>query len=87
MRKVMFSMNISIDGCYEHTLFAPGEELAADLIDELYLIIHPILSGEHKRLFDEFLTPEKHNFQLAYTQPFPSGAIALHYQKRNTKDF
>jgi dihydrofolate reductase len=27
MRKVMFAMNISIDGCYEHTHFAPDEEL------------------------------------------------------------
>jgi dihydrofolate reductase len=29
MRKVMFAMNVSIDGCYEHTSFgsAPDEEL------------------------------------------------------------
>lgn len=27
MRKVIFAMNISIDGCYEHTEFAPDEEL------------------------------------------------------------
>ncbi|MEO6978458.1 MAG: dihydrofolate reductase family protein [Mucilaginibacter sp.] len=55
--------------------------LGAGLIDELYLIVHPILVGENKRLFDNFLVPEKLNFQLEYTQIFKSGAIALHYQK------
>src|ERR1700712_3627316 len=27
MRKVLFAMNISIDGCHEHTHFSPDEEL------------------------------------------------------------
>lgn len=27
MRKLIFAMNISIDGCFEHTEFAPDEEL------------------------------------------------------------
>jgi dihydrofolate reductase len=55
--------------------------LETGLIDELYLIVHPILVGEGKRLFDDFLVPEKLNFELMYTQIFKSGAIALHYQK------
>ena len=55
--------------------------LELGLIDELYLVIHPILVGENKRLFEKFLVPEKLNFQLQYTQLFKSGAIALHYQK------
>ena len=181
MRKVMFAMNISIDGCYEHTHFSPDEELmeyftqlmrdtglivygrktyelmvpfwpdvAKDrsgtpgdiafaeamtpiqkivlsrtlkkatnnttivnenpeglirelkqqpgkkiafssasllpqilelgLIDELYLVVHPILVGENKRLFENFLVPNKLNFQLEHTRKFKSGAIALHYQ-------
>ena len=29
MRKVMFAMNISIDGCYNHTFANPDEELMA----------------------------------------------------------
>jgi dihydrofolate reductase len=182
MRKVMFAMNISIDGCYEHTHFSPNEELMdyftrlmqdtglivygrktyelmvpywpdvaknktgdpediafgeamtpiekivlsrtlknapentrivsdnpealirelkqqpgkkiafssisllprmleLDLIDELYLVVHPVLVGENKRLFENFLVPEKLSFQLEHTQLFKSGAIALHYQK------
>jgi dihydrofolate reductase len=183
MRKVMFAMNMSIDGCYEHTHFTPDEELmdyftrvmqdtgvivygrktyelmvpywpevaknrsgtpgdiafaeamtpiekivlsrtlenaakntrivnenpegllrelklqsgkkvafssasllprllGLGLIDELYLVIHPVLAGEKKRLFENFLVPEKLNFQLEHTQLFKSGAIALHYQKK-----
>lgn len=182
MGKVMFAMNISIDGCYEHTHFSPNEELmdyftrlmldtglivygrktyelmvpywpevaknqsdrpsdiafakamtpiekivlsrtlknatentrivtenpeglirelkqqpgkniafssaslfprllTLGLIDELYLVVHPILVGENKRLFENFLVPEKLNFQLEHTQLFKSGVIALHYQK------
>src|ERR1700712_2245949 len=27
MRKVLFAMNISIDGCYEHTHFIPDKEM------------------------------------------------------------
>ena len=55
--------------------------LAAGLIDELYLVVHPVLVGESKRLFENFLVPEKLNFQLVHTQQFQSGVIALHYQK------
>jgi dihydrofolate reductase len=184
MRKVLFAMNISIDGCYEHTHFSPDEELmdyftrlmldtgliiygrktyelmvpywpevarnqtdtpeniafakamtpipkivlsrtlknAAEntsivsedpealirklkqqpgkkiafssasllpkmlglgLIDELYLVVHPVLVGGDKRLFENFLLLEKHNLKLAASQPFQSGAIALHYQKND----
>jgi len=183
MRKVMFAMNISIDGCYDHTKFGPGEDLmdyftglmketgvivygrktyelmvpfwpeiaetrvgtpdeiafadamvlipkivlsrtlktvpentrivsenpeglilelkkqpgkkiafssasllprmlSVGLIDELYLVVHPVLVGDNKRLFDNFLLPEKHNFQLEHTQQFKSGVIALHYQRK-----
>jgi len=55
--------------------------LKLGLIDELYLIVHPVLVGEKKRLFENFLVPKKLNFQLEHTQLFKSGAIALHYQK------
>jgi dihydrofolate reductase len=55
--------------------------LGLGLIDELYLVVHPALIGENKRLFENFLAPEKLNFQLVHTQQFKSGAMALHYQK------
>jgi len=61
------------------TLLAPMLELG--LIDELHLIVHPALVGGEKRLFDDFHSPEKHNFKLVSSQTFRSGVIALHYQK------
>lgn len=181
MRKVMFAMNISIDGCYSHTFAAPDEELMAyftrlmhntgvivygrktyelmvpywpdvaknktgnpediafaeamvpiekivvsrtlknvpentrivsenpegllrelkqqpgktialssttmlprmldmGLVDELKLIVHPVIVAENKHLFDTVSV--KTNFNLAETMQFKSGVIALHYQKR-----
>jgi len=57
------------------------EMLELGLIDELYLIVHPILVGKGKRLFENFHSPEKQNLKLTASQSFQSGAIALHYQK------
>jgi len=57
--------------------------LEAGLIDELYLIVHPVLVGDNKRLFENFQSPEKQNFTLTSSQTFQSGAIALHYHKND----
>jgi dihydrofolate reductase len=59
------------------------EMLRLGLIDELYLVVHPILVGDKKRLFENFCSPEKQNFKLTASRPFRSGAIALHYQKND----
>ncbi|MGZ3928927.1 MAG: dihydrofolate reductase family protein [Mucilaginibacter sp.] len=56
--------------------------LAAGLIDELYLVVHPVLVGDGKRLFDNFLVPEKQDFILERTEQFESGAIVLEYQRK-----
>ncbi len=43
MRNIIFSLNISLDGCYEHTLFTPDEELMeyfADLMQGFDLIVY-----------------------------------------------
>jgi dihydrofolate reductase len=55
--------------------------LGSGLIDELYLVVHPVLVGVKKRLFENFRVAEKLNFQLEHTQLFKSGVIALQYQK------
>ena len=56
--------------------------LELGLIDELYLIVHPVLIGDSKRLFDNFFLPEKRNFQLEHTRLFKSGVIALEYRRK-----
>lgn len=55
--------------------------LGPGLIDEFYLVVHPILAGDGKRLFENFFLSEKQNFRLAGSQSFRSGAVVLHYQK------
>jgi dihydrofolate reductase len=55
--------------------------LELGLIDELYLVVHPILIGENKRLFENFLNAKKLYFYQKHSQLFKSGAIALHYQR------
>jgi hypothetical protein len=45
------------------------------LFDLLYFIY------SLKALLENFLVPEKLNFQLKHRQLFKSGAIALHYQR------
>jgi dihydrofolate reductase len=57
--------------------------LTLGLIDELYLIVHPVLVGDNKRLFEDFLVPERRHFKLREAKLFNSGAIALHYEKND----
>jgi dihydrofolate reductase len=55
--------------------------LGLGLIDELFLVVHPILVGDGKRLFEDFLLLEKQDFRLASSKSFQSGAVALQYDK------
>jgi dihydrofolate reductase len=52
--------------------------LAADLVDELHLLLYPISVGGGKRLFvDGTLT----RFTLAETTAYPTGVVGLHYKR------
>jgi dihydrofolate reductase len=50
--------------------------LKHDLVDELHLLVYPIVVGGGKRLFPEGMHS---NFRLASTKPYPSGVVGLHY--------
>jgi dihydrofolate reductase len=53
--------------------------LAADLVDELHLLLYPVTVGGGKRLFPERVhTP----FVLKEAVPFPSGVVGLSYVRR-----
>lgn len=66
---------IMTDGSHElvHTL------LSNDLVDELHLLLYPLMLGGGKRLFPEgsHLT-----FALKHARPYPSGVVGLHYERR-----
>ncbi|RZF62558.1 dihydrofolate reductase family protein [Sphingobacterium corticibacterium] len=57
------------------------EMIAAGLIDEFFLVIHPVIVGNGRHLLDTGSLHEKLNLQLFDTIKFKSGSIALHYVK------
>ena len=53
--------------------------LKHDLIDELWLLIHPLTLGTGKKLFDNGTIPAA--FSLIESTGTPSGVIAAHYNR------
>ncbi len=67
--------NILTDGSHElvHTL------LKNDLVDELHLLLYPLMLGSGKRLFPSGPRVE---FKLKEAVPYPSGVVGLHYVRQ-----
>lgn len=57
------------------------ELIAAGLIDEFHLVVHPVFVGKGRRLIDTDNFQEKLNLKLVDTIIFKSGCVALHYVK------
>ncbi|MEK6821335.1 MAG: dihydrofolate reductase family protein [archaeon] len=55
------------------------ELLNADLIDEFYVSVNPVILGKGKPLFHGI--QKKMNFHLVETKTFPQGVVLLHYEK------
>jgi dihydrofolate reductase len=66
--------NILTDGSHElvHTL------LKHDLVDELHLLLYPLILGGGKRLLPEQVHA---TFKLKAATPYPSGVVGLHYER------
>ncbi|RFZ84821.1 deaminase [Mucilaginibacter terrenus] len=58
------------------------ELIAAGLIDEFKLMIHPVILGNGRRLLDTGNLQEKLDLKLIETINFKSGCVALHYLKK-----
>jgi dihydrofolate reductase len=50
--------------------------LANDLVDELHLLVYPLILGGGKRVFPEGVHTR---FTLKEARPYPSGVVGLHY--------
>ena len=55
--------------------------LQEDLIDELTLMLHPVIVGRGKRLFNDGSYLKR--LQLVYSKPTRTGVMILTYQRRN----
>lgn len=59
------------------------ELMTAGLIDEFYLVVHPVMAGSGRHLLNAGSLPEKFKLELVETRTFKNGCIALYYRKRN----
>ncbi|MBS1526098.1 MAG: dihydrofolate reductase [Bacteroidetes bacterium] len=69
--------NISVGG-----VDLPGQLIELGLIDEFYIVVHPYIAGEGRRLFDHSRLPDRLSLKLVDTRTFDSGAVAMHYVKQ-----
>ena len=59
----------------------PSQLIELGLVDEVHVVVQPIVVGEGRRLFDDLSLPEKLHLKLVESKIFESGAIALRYLK------
>jgi dihydrofolate reductase len=59
------------------------ELIAAGLIDEFHLVVHPVIAGNGRHLLQPGSLPENIKLELVETRTFQNGCIALYYRKRN----
>lgn len=59
------------------------ELIAANLIDEFNLVVHPVIVGKGRPLLEAGSLQEKLNLTLVETRIFESGCVALHYVNGN----
>jgi dihydrofolate reductase len=60
----------------------PSQLAELGLIDEYHLLVHPIVVGEGRRLFEGISLEEKLRLNLVESKTFKSGCVALHYLKQ-----
>ncbi len=60
----------------------PTQLAALGLIDEYRFVVHPIVIGEGRRLFEGINLQEKLQLKLVDTTVFKSGVVALRYLKQ-----
>jgi len=59
----------------------PSQLIQLGLIDEFYFVVHPIIAGAGRRLFNDTMLPQSLGLKLVDSQTLPSGCVALHYIK------
>jgi dihydrofolate reductase len=57
------------------------------LIDEYQILVHPVILGSGKPLFQDIKDQVKLKLKLVNTKTHPSGVAVLSYQPREKRDF
>jgi len=60
----------------------PAQLMALGLIDEYYFVVHPVVVGEGRKLWDDINLTEKLNLKLVESKVSKSGCLALRYLKQ-----
>ena len=60
----------------------PTQLTELGLIDEYHFVVHPIVIGEGRKLFEGINLQEKLQLKLVGSKTFHSGVVALHYLKQ-----
>src|SRR5260221_1663973 len=68
-------------------IFTGGVTLASQLaelglIDEFHFVVHPIITGEGRRVFEGINLQEKLKLKLVESKVFKPGGVVLHYLKQ-----
>lgn len=59
----------------------PSQLMQLGLIDEYHIVVHPIIAGEGRRLWDNISMTEQLRLKLVESKVFKSGHVALRYLK------
>lgn len=60
----------------------PSQLVELGLVNEYRIVIHPVMAGEGRRLFDGIRLQKKLQLRLVESQALKSGHVALHYLKQ-----
>lgn len=59
----------------------PSQLMQLGLIDEYHVVVHPVIAGEGRRLFDGINLAEQLELKLTDTKVFGSGHVVMRYVK------
>ncbi len=60
----------------------PLQLILAGLVDEFHMVIHPVIVGQGRRLFDGSDIQKNLQLELVESKPLSSGCVALSYVKK-----